>query len=171
MYYHKIENTSIANGKGIRVVLWVSGCRVHCKGCHNPQTWDIQSGMYFNKKAENELLQSLNHSYIQGITFSGGHPLEKENLSKVCKLIKKIRSDFPTKDIWLYTGYTLNISNFEKQNDSLLNKVIQECDVIVDGEYIAEMRDISLAYCGSKNQRIIDVKETIKNKKITLYDI
>lgn len=169
MYYHKIEKSSIANGTGIRVVLWCSGCRLHCKGCHNPQTWDLNSGKLFDELAKKEVLQALNHSYIQGITLSGGHPLEPENLNVIWDLIKTIRESLPDKDIWLYTGYTLNMSNFDTNNTTLINKVIQNCDVIVDGAYVEELRDISLPYCGSKNQRIIDVKKTIKTNKIILY--
>lgn len=168
MYYHKIEKSSIANGTGIRVVLWCSGCRLHCKGCHNPQTWDLNSGKLFDESAKKEVLQALNHSYIQGITLSGGHPLEPENLNVIWDLIKTIRESFPNKNIWLYTGYTLDISNFDINSTNLLNKVIQNCDVIVDGSYIEELRDISLPYCGSSNQRVIDIKQTINNNKITL---
>lgn len=174
MYYHKIEKTSIANGSGVRVVLWCSGCKIHCKGCQNPQTWDFKSGKYFDRQAKEYVLQALNHSYIQGITFSGGHPLEKENLVAVWDLIKTIRETLPNKDIWLYTGYTLNVTHFLNTPyftpyDKLLNLIVQNCDVIVDGAYIEKLRDISLPYCGSSNQRVIDVKKTIKQKEIVIW--
>ena len=182
MNYHKIEKTSVANGPGVRVVLWVSGCSLHCKGCHNPQTWDFNSGKPFDKAAKQELFNALNKSYIQGITFSGGHPLEPENTEETLCLIKEIKEKFPDKDIWLYTGYTLEdicerycnqaiyhlYSNIAEPN---IWSNIQYVDVIVDGSYIEEQRDITLPFRGSKNQRLIDVKETIKQGQIIQYKI
>lgn len=172
MNYHKIEKTSIANGEGIRVVLWVSGCSLHCKGCHNPETWDINSGKLFDDAAKQELFEALDKSYIQGITFSGGHPLEYENLPDVYNLIKEVRTKFPEKDIWLYTGYTLSNSDFDNtvdicwDNGLLRNYILTMCDIVVDGPYIEEQRDITLKFCGSTNQRLIDVKETLNQGKI-----
>ena len=158
MNYHKIEKTSIANGTGIRVVLWVSGCSLHCKGCQNPKTWDLSSGKLFDEDAKKELFEALDKPYIQGITFSGGHPLENENITEVYSLCKEIKDKFPTKDIWLYTGY-----QFEDINSYL---IMQYIDVLVDGRYIDEQRDITLKWRGSQNQRVIDVKETLKQGKI-----
>lgn len=176
MNYHKIEKTSIANGEGIRVVLWVSGCSLHCRGCHNPETWNINSGTLFNENAKEELFEALDKPYIQGITFSGGHPLEYENLPKVYDLIKEIREKYPKKDIWLYTGYTLSINDFDNtvdigwDNGLLRNYILAMCDVVVDGKYIDELRDITLKWRGSSNQRVIDVKKTLKENKIVLYN-
>ena len=102
MNYHKIEKTSIANGIGIRVVLWVSGCSLHCKGCHNPETWSLDSGKLFDEKAKKELFEALDKPYIQGITFSGGHPLEPQNAEEVLSLIKEIKEKFPAKDILMH---------------------------------------------------------------------
>lgn len=172
MNYHKIEKTSVANGTGIRVVLWCSGCRIGCKGCHNPETWDINSGQLFDDDANEELFDALNKPYIQGITFSGGHPLEYENLPIVYDLIKEIKKLYPQKDIWLYTGYSLSINDFDNtvdicfDNGLLRNYILALCDVVVDGPYIEEQRDITLKWRGSKNQRVIDVKESIKQNKI-----
>lgn len=162
MNYHKIEKTSIANGIGIRVVLWVSGCSLHCKGCHNPETWSLCSGKLFDEEAKKELFEALDKSYIQGITFSGGHPLENENISEVYSLCKEIKEKFPTKDIWLYTGWL-----FEDVNSYLVMKYI---DVLVDGKYIDEQRDLTLKWRGSRNQRVIDVKKSFKENKIVLYN-
>lgn len=179
MNYHKIEKTSVVNGTGIRVVLWVSGCSLHCKGCHNPETWDIYSGEKFDENAKQELFEALDNSYIQGVTFSGGHPLEYENTETVLDLIKEIKSRYPTKDIWLYTGYELNISNFTSKirgitkNDkhhNIMSEILCLCDVVVDGRYIEEERDITLKWRGSRNQRVIDVKATLKAKKVILYN-
>lgn len=161
MNYHKIEKYSVANGTGIRVVLWCSGCRCYCRNCQNPQTWSFQSGIPFDDNAKQELFNALNKPYIQGITFSGGHPLENENISTVYNLCKEIKEKFPTKDIWLYTGYL-----FEDIHSYLIMKYI---DVLVDGKYIEEQKDLTLKWRGSKNQRVIDVQETLKQGKIILY--
>ena len=176
MYYHKIEKTSVSNGTGIRVVLWISGCSLRCKGCQNPGTWDKNSGKLFDDEAKKELFEALDKSYIQGITFSGGHPLEEYNLSDVYILIKEIKSNFPDKDIWLYTGLTFDnilgliVNNLEIVDDSLpeLLEIIKLCDVVVDGMYVESLRDIRLKWCGSSNQRVIDVQKSIKENKIIL---
>ena len=172
MNYHKIEKTSVANGTGVRVVLWVSGCSLHCKGCHNPETWDLNSGKPFDEEAKKELFEALDKSYIQGITFSGGHPLEYENLPQMYDLIKEIREKYQNKDVWLYTGYVLSINDFDTLSDLcwdnglLRNRILAMCDIVVDGPYIEEQRDITLKFKGSVNQRLIDVKETIQQNKI-----
>ena len=164
MNYHKIEKTSIANGPGVRVTLWVSGCDVHCKNCQNPQTWDFNSGMPFNIEAKNELFEALDKPYIQGITFSGGNPLD--SFPEVFHLCKEIKEKFPTKDIWLYSGYT-----FEEINQKVMGMILEYIDVLVDGPYIDEQRDITLAFRGSKNQRLINVKETLRQGQIVQYKI
>lgn len=175
MNYHKIEKTSIANGKGIRVVLWCSGCRIGCRNCHNPETWDFNSGMLFDDAAKKELFEALNKSYIQGITFSGGHPLEYENLPVVYELIKEIKDKFPNKDVWLYTGYALSINDFDNSidisfdNGLLLNYILTMCDVVVDGPFIESEKDLTLKWRGSRNQRVIDCKQTLKEGRIILY--
>lgn len=179
MNYHKIEKTSIVNGEGIRVVLWVSGCSLHCKGCHNPETWSLNSGKLFDEDAKAELFKALDKPYIQGITFSGGHPLEYENATTVFSLIKEIKERFPTKDIWLYTGYELNIFNFtaqvrgiskEDNHHNIMQAILSLCDVLVDGKYIEEEKDITLKWRGSRNQRVIDVKASIEQQKVVLWE-
>ena len=168
MNYHKIEKYSIANGTGIRCVLWVSGCSLHCKGCQNPSTWDFNSGKPFDEDVKNELYEALDKPYIQGITFSGGHPLEDYNILDIYKLIQTIKIKYKDKDIWLYTGLTWE--EIMSKNDNITDKIRQQiivwCDVLVDGPYIEGQRDISLPFCGSRNQRLIDVKETLKQGKI-----
>lgn len=172
MNYIKITKHDIANGPGVRVVLWVSGCRLHCKNCQNPQSWDFNAGNIFDEATKQELFDALDKPYIKGITFSGGHPLEYQNLPDVYDLIKEIKTKFPNKDIWLYTGYTLSISDFDTtvdcgwDNAAIRNYILAMCDVIVDGPYIETQRDITLAFRGSKNQRLIDVKETLKQGQI-----
>lgn len=175
MNYIKITKNDIANGPGVRVTLWVSGCSLHCKGCHNPQTWDFDAGQLFNETTKQELFEALSKPYIQGITLSGGHPLEDSNLLQVYGLIKEIKQQYPTKDIWLYTGYNLGIENFiiklkgispECNRHDIIHTILNLCDVVVDGPYIEEQKDISLPFCGSRNQRIIDVKKTLEHHKI-----
>lgn len=183
MNYHKIDNFSITDGIGARVVLWVSGCTMRCKGCHNPETWAFNSGKLFDETAKEELFEALNKPYIQGITFSGGHPLEDENIDTVYELCYEIRKKYPTKDIWLYTGYNFDdfLPLFQvmprqtylyDNNFILLGRIaniISMCDVVVDGRYIEEQRDITLLFRGSRNQRLIDVKKTIKNGEIVQW--
>lgn len=175
MNYLKIEKTSINNGPGVRVVLWVAGCSIHCKGCQNPGSWDIKAGKLFNETAKQELFDALNKPYIKGITFSGGNPLELKHLPYIYGLMVDIKMRCPNKDIWLYTGYKLSINDFRQpakrfNNESRIGKyfpmILQYCDVVVDGPYIEEQRDITLPFRGSKNQRLIDVKETLKQNKI-----
>ena len=174
MNYLKIEHNSISNGPGVRVVLWASGCTCNCEGCHNPEAWDFNSGKLFDEEAKQELFAALDKPYIQGITFSGGHPLEDKNVEDVYLLMKEIKEKFLTKDIWLYTGYTwdqifpevdLDIFN---SNNIYRKEAVTMCDVVVDGPYIEEQRDITLKFRGSKNQRLIDVKKTLEQKEITL---
>ena len=160
MNYIKITKNDIANGPGVRCVLWVAGCDLHCKGCHNPQTWDFNVGKLFDENAKNELFEVLNKPYIQGITFSGGNPIERPY--EIFLLAKEIKEKFPNKDIWLYSGYTYE--QIFQVREKL--KVLLYIDVLVDGPYIEEQRDISLAFRGSRNQRLIDVKETLKQGKI-----
>lgn len=172
MNYLQIEKTSISNGPGVRVVLWVAGCSIHCKGCQNPSTWDYNSGKLFDETAKQKLFEALDKPYIRGITFSGGHPLENENVETIYNLIVEIRQKFPSKDIWLYTGYTWDSLFFEEDNlkeicyDQTRRAVMLECDVVVDGAYKESLRDITLKYRGSKNQRLIDVKKTFEQGEV-----
>ena len=175
MNYHKIEKTSITNGIGIRVVLWVSGCSLHCKGCHNPETWSLDSGKPFDDKAKKELFEALDKPYIQGVTFSGGHPLEYENVECICNLILEIKDKFPEKDIWLYTGLMfediIEPKRCKLEHVHLLRATaIKNCDIVVDGAYVDCLSDITLKWKGSSNQRVIDVKRTLEENKIVLYN-
>ena len=163
MNYHKIEKTSVANGTGIRVVLWVSGCRMNCGNCHNPETWDFNSGKPFDEEVKQELFEALDKPYIQGITFSGGHPLEEENAPEIYKLIVEIKDKFPDKDIWLYTGHQVEYIQ------GWYGNILELCDVVVDGRYVDMLRDVTLKWRGSSNQRVIDVKKSLNEHKIVLY--
>ena len=178
MNYLSITPCDIANGQGVRTVLWVSGCSLHCPGCHNPESHDRCAGKPFGDGAKKELFDALSKPYIRGLTLSGGHPLEDYNLLDVYLLLIEIKTQFPTKDIWLYTGLHLDYMNFlPAQNDSVFNlqhnlihSVLSLCDVVIDGPFIQEQRDITLQFRGSINQRIIDVAKTIEQKEIVLWE-
>ena len=150
MNYHNITKEDMLNGDGLRVVLWVAGCNHQCKGCHNPITWDGNGGLPFDKEAEDELFEALDKPHIDGITFSGGDPLFPANRSEVLRLVKKTREKFPQKTIWLYTGY--------KWDDVKDLDGIELVDVLVDGEFVEELKDNNLNWVGSANQRVLNVK-------------
>ena len=172
MNYIKITKNDIANGPGVRCVLWVSGCRCKCYNCQNPETWDFWAGKLFNDSAKEELFEALDHPWIQGLTVSGGHPLEIENMLWVWILVKEVKERFPDKDIWLYTGLTITYDFFTfDEKVSMFPKIFKYCDVIVDCKYSDSERDISFKYRGSRNQRLIDVKKTYENHKITLLEL
>lgn len=161
MNYHAITTADIANGKGFRVVLWVAGCSHRCKGCQNPETWDFEGGKYFDEEALEKVYELLDKPYIKGITFSGGDPLEPQNYCLICHLAKWVKMRYPDKDVWAYTGYKYE---YISKHYSLNN-----IDVIVDGPYEEDKRDISLAFRGSSNQRIIDVKKSKQMNTVVLW--
>lgn len=175
--YHNITHDDMNNGDGLRVVLWLSGCSHHCFNCQNPQTWNPNSGILFDKSAKQEIFNELSKEYISGITLSGGDPLHENNLSEVLSLVEEIRNLFPSKTIWLYTGYTwenlidgIHYPLDATWEDSVLRKsIIKLCDVLVDGEYIDDQRDVTLKWRGSSNQRVIDVQKSLKQGKVVLY--
>ena len=162
MKYHNITKEDMLNGDGLRVVLWVSGCEHACEGCQNPITWDPEDGLIFDKAAENELYEELEKDYISGITFTGGDPLYPSNREGITELTKKVKERFPQKSVWLYTGYL-----WEEVCDL---PVIKNIDVIVDGRFILEQLDNTLYWKGSKNQRVIDVKQTLAQGTVVLHE-
>ena len=164
------------NGDGLRTVLWVSGCEQHCYSCQNPQTWDFDSGIPFTEETLSEITDCLSKPYISGLTLSGGHPLERQNLDTVYKVVQKVKQLFPNKTIWLYTGFTWeeileNESERDKHetNGTSPLDIIRHCDVLVDGKYEHEKRDVKLAWRGSSNQRVIDIQKSLKQNKIILW--
>ena len=175
--YHNITHDDMNNGDGLRVILWLSGCSHHCYNCQNPQTWNPNSGILFDESAKQEIFNELSKDYISGITFSGGDPLHENNLDEVLKLVQEIRISFPGKTIWLYTGYSWN--DIWENNSIIIDdytlhykkrqEIIKLCNVIVDGEYIDGQRDLTLKFRGSKNQRVIDVKQSLTQNKVILY--
>ena len=174
MNYMGINACDLANGPGIRVSVWVSGCSIHCPGCHNPESWDFNQGKPWGEEEMELLFNFLNTPYIQGLTITGGNPLENPNEHDIRQIIEMVKTKLPEKDIWLYTGWELPNEVFidatwwtRATND--FNYIIENCDVIVDGPYIQEQRDITLPYRGSKNQRLIDVKKTKEKNEIILW--
>lgn len=165
MYYSGIEPCDALNGYGFRTTLWVSGCSFGCRGCFNPNTHNPYYGKEFTKDTMNYLIKCLSNPQIQGLTLSGGNPTESYNLPQIDDIINNVRKLLPTKDIWIYSPYTWS----EIYNNKQLRKVIQKCDVLVDGKYIEELRDISLKFRGSSNQRLININKSKKNK-IILFD-
>ena len=163
MKYHNITHDDMLNGDGLRVVLWVSGCSHKCKGCQNPITWNHNVGLDFDEEAKQEIFTELSKNYISGITFSGGDPLFIYNEYEVTKLAKEIKEKFPTKTIWLYTGYS-----WEYLKTLNLN-ILQYLDVLVDGKFNQHLKNVNLYWRGSSNQRVIDVQESLKQNKIVLH--
>ena len=161
MRYHNITKDDMLNGDGLRVVLWVAGCGHHCKGCQNPITWDPNGGIPFNQEAKNELFEELGKSYVSGITLSGGDPLHPANRLDIRALVREIREKYPEKTIWLYTGFL-----WEDIRDL---PFLKNVDVLVDGPFVEAEKDVTLHWKGSANQRVIDVKQTLKNKNVVLY--
>lgn len=161
MRFHNITKDDMLNGDGLRVVLWVAGCSHYCQECQNSVTWDPNGGLPFTEDSKKELFEVLGKSYISGITFSGGDPLYRTNEPEILELAKEIREKFPDKTIWLYTG-----STWEQIRD---HEIVRYLDILVDGEYVKELRDTQLYWRGSSNQRVIDVKKTLESGEIRLH--
>ena len=168
MNYHGIENDSMLNGDGIRVCLWCSGCDHHCKNCHNPQTWDKNGGMLFDKKAEEQLFLDLDKDYVSGVTFTGGDPLNENNVETILHLCEEFRSKFgSTKTIWIYSGYYLNdIMERKNAKDDIRIKILRLADVFVDGPFIQELADVNYPHAGSTNQNVIVLKNIWKEETV-----
>ena len=177
MRFASMRNLDISNGEGVGVSLFVQGCDRHCFNCFNSETWDFNGGKEWTEETKNKFIKLIDRPYINRISVLGGEPLAEQNLDEVLSLIKEIRISFPEKTIWLYTGYSYS-EIFQGQSSCLsqegLNnfkrrEIIKLCDVVVDGRYIDGQKDITKKWAGSKNQQVINVKESIKNNKIILY--
>lgn len=163
MNYATIKTHDIANGTGVRVSLFVSGCTHHCKNCFNQELWDFNYGVPYTPETTENILEAMAPEYISGLSLLGGDPLEKSNQSTVLHLVQEAKRRFPEKDIWLYTGSLYeDIKNLE---------ILKYIDVLIDGEFIEELKDITLQFRGSSNQRIIDVHKSMQNSKIVLLEI
>lgn len=159
MNYHDIKKCDMLNGEGIRTVLFVSGCNHHCKECHNPETWDHKSGIPFDESAKNEIFEELSKDYVNGLTLSGGDPMNEHNLDDIYNLLKEIKEKFPDKNIWIYTGYTHEqLLNTEGNDFDKRRMILDLCDVLVDGRFEIDKLSVAYPFAGSTNQRIIYLK-------------
>lgn len=172
MNYGNIKNCDIANGEGVRVTLFVSGCTNHCKGCFQPQTWDFNFGEEFTPAIENKIIGMLEPDYINGLTLLGGEPFEPENQKALLPFIERVRAIYPNKTIWAYSGFTFEqmLTSGTHCHTKYTQKMLENIDILVDGRFEEELKDISLKFRGSSNQRIIDVKRSLEAGKIILWD-
>ena len=161
MNYGEIKKYDIADGPGVRVTLFVSGCRHHCKGCFNAETWDFHYGNPYTEKTEKEILDALNHPYIAGLTLLGGEPFEPENQRELVKLLKKVREMYPKKNIWSYSGYVYDKDLIPdgRAYTEVTEEMLSYIDVLVDGPFVEDLKDITLQFRGSSNQRILNLRE------------
>lgn len=183
MRYASIRSLDISNGEGVGVSLFVQGCPFHCKNCFNSETWDFNGGKEWTEKTKNKFMELINRPYIKRVSFLGGECLAEQNLDEVLKLVQEIRISFPKKTIWLYTGFEWNLlmskicqptfpdKDFERiiEIHKKRKEIISLCNIVIDGEYIDEQRDITLKWRGSSNQRVIDVKQSLTQNKVVLY--
>ncbi len=158
MNYSAIKYCDIANGIGVRTVLFVSGCRNHCKDCFQPETWSFENGELFTEEVEDEIIESLKPDYIKGLTLLGGDPFEPENQQALLPFMRRVREVCPDKDVWAYTGYVLDkdLVPGGKCYTGDTAELLEQVDILVDGPFITEQKDITLQFKGSKNQRVID---------------
>ncbi len=173
MNYADIKQIDIANGPGVRVSLFVSGCNHHCKGCFNECAWDFNYGNNFTEDTIEEILKDLDKDYISGLTLLGGEPLEPANQKGLLPLVKKVKEKYPKKTIWCYTGFDFekDVMGSMSQNVKETNELMKYVDVVVDGKFEEDKKDISLKFRGSSNQRIIDVKKSKEEQKIIDFKV
>ena len=170
MHYGNIKKLDIADGDGVRVTLFVSGCRNRCEHCFQPETWSFDYGKPFTEETVQELLEALQPSYVDGLTLLGGEPFEPENQRELVKLLRRVREAFPKKNVWSYSGYTLEqICGDGHPHSEVTEEMLSMIDVLVDGRFVEALKDVSLKFRGSSNQRIIDLKQTKVENKIVLY--
>lgn len=174
MKYAKIKKCDVANGPGVRVSLFVSGCNHHCKNCFNREAWDFNYGNDFTQKEENDIIEQLKPEYITGLSLLGGEPFEKVNQEGLAPLVKKVKETYPDKKIWCYTGFTFDkqilgeMIGQEKRETT--KEMLNNIDYIVDGRFVEELKDPKLRFRGSSNQRIIDVKKSLEQNEVVLWD-
>lgn len=167
MNYATIKKFDIANGPGVRVSLFVSGCRHHCKNCFNKEAWDFNYGSPMTEEVEEEILSACSHGHITGLSLLGGEPFEKENRAGLISLVRKFREKYPEKNVWCYTGFLMDeelMKNGEKDALELLSLI----DVLVDGRFVDELKSASLLFRGSSNQRIIDVRASLEKGEVVI---
>lgn len=172
MHYAEIKTCDIANGPGIRVTLFVSGCTHRCQNCFNEETWDFHYGKPFTAETENELLNALRPAYVKGLTLLGGEPLEHSNQQGLLPFVRRVRKELPEKDIWCYTGYTFETDVLGRMcvEHEETKELLSYFDVLVDGEFVQELKDLGLRFRGSSNKRIICVQESLREGRTILWD-
>ena len=174
MKYAKIKKCDVANGPGVRVSLFVTGCNHHCKNCFNREAWDFNYGDDFTQKQESEIIEDLKPDYITGLSLLGGEPFEKTNQEGLVPLIKKVKETYPNKEIWCYTGFTFDKQilgqMIEEEHRETTKEMLDNIDYIVDGRFVDELKDPKLRFRGSSNQRIIDVKKSLAQNQIVIWD-
>lgn len=172
MNFAEIKTNDIANGEGVRTSLFVSGCRHHCKDCFNEIAWDFNYGKPYNKETEKYILDSIKPAWIAGISILGGEPFEPENQEEVLNLLKAFKKEYPLKTVWCYSGFTIEEITGKTPSRAFTDisiELLKMIDILVDGKFINEQKNISLKFRGSENQRIIDVKNTFKENKLIIY--
>ena len=172
MNYAAIKKFDIADGPGVRVSLFVSGCTHHCKECFQPETWNFEYGQPFTRETEDELIEALGKEFIAGLTLLGGEPFEPQNQRALVPFLRRVRETYPNKNIWSYTGYTLetDLLSSSRARCEVTDEMLSMIDVLVDGEFILEKKNIRLRFRGSENQRLIDLNQTRKTGETVLWD-
>ncbi|MGN0817687.1 MAG: anaerobic ribonucleoside-triphosphate reductase activating protein [Candidatus Coproplasma sp.] len=172
MHYGVIKWCDVSNGPGVRVSLYVSGCRNHCKGCFNPETWDFNYGELFTKQVEDKIIEALAPDYMKGFTLLGGDPFEPENQIVLAPFLKRLRQAYPNKSFWCFTGYDYerDLLTGKLGNGDLVMDMLSCLDVLVDGKFVEELKDLNLKFKGSSNQRTILVQESLKRDEVVLWD-
>ena len=173
MNYGEIKNYDIANGEGVRVSLFVSGCTHHCKNCFNPETWSFEYGKPFTKETEDYIIECLSPDYIDGLSLLGGEPFEPQNQEVLLPFLRRVKNELPHKTIWCYTGYLFDreLLSESRARCEFTDEMLSLIDVLVDGEFVQAMHDISLAFRGSSNQRIIDVQKSLETGEVKLHNL
>ncbi|MDE7306030.1 MAG: anaerobic ribonucleoside-triphosphate reductase activating protein [Clostridia bacterium] len=172
MNYATIKRRDVSNGPGVRVSLYVSGCRNHCKNCFNPETWDFCYGEPFTKQTENAIIEDMKPGYIKGFTLLGGDPFEPENAEVLAPFLERLRKKYPQKSFWCFTGYDYeaDLLTGRKGDIDTVMRILKCLDVLVDGKFVEELKDLNLRFRGSSNQRIILVKPSLESDEIVLWD-
>lgn len=171
MHYGNIKNYDIADGEGVRVTLFCSGCTNRCEGCFQPETWDFCYGKEYTKETEDQLIQMLTNPNIQGLTLLGGDPFEPSNQRTLITLLRRVKQELPTKDVWAYTGfvYEHDLLEGQRKHTEVTDEMLSYIDVLVDGPFVIDEKDISLYFRGSTNQRVIDMPKTLKSGNVVIY--
>lgn len=170
MKYADIKKYDISNGVGVRVSLFVSGCNHHCKGCFNPEAWDFNYGKDFTNDTINEIIEALKPNYINGLSLLGGEPLDLKNQEGILSLLRKVKKIYPEKNIWCYSGYLYEYLLEQAKSNKVTKEILSYLDILVDGKFELDKKDITLLFRGSSNQRIIDVKKSLKENKVILSE-